>query len=694
MKKMALSGAVFLAGGLSLLGANSLLAAEIPGTVPKTLPRPSTVAPDANNAALAASGLKGFYEKYGKYQVSAAAAGSNNVSHVATVTKPSRDAVVDKAFVMAASNNFVPIANGDITIDGNSITWIEAVTNDIIGFPSYFNNVRADVTAFVKPKLDAAAPGGVGFTFSEIRNNANIDGEVLVVVFKAPSTKGSRTISLLFGGQKLSGDRFELVLANAIDPKKAGVVANMGLGISYSFQSNGIQQYSSIDVNGKRLSTAAGGEDDGKPFNGALITVGGVGDAIDNPANPLATPTNPRSDDELYSLLPYLKKTDKIIRIDTKNPSNDDNIFFAYFDLSANASVNKDTDEDGLLDAWELYGYDADGDGKIDVDLPKLGANYKKKDIFIGYAWMNAGPAEGASHQPSAAVLTAVQKAFAAAPVSNPGGSKGIAVHFVSKGAVPHKDNLDPVWTDFDTIMDPLFTSAERHVFHRLLCAHKYSGGTSSGLSRGIPESDFIETLGGWGSNPGTFKEQAGTIMHELGHNLGLRHGGVDHENYKPNHLSVMNYNYQVNWLSKSGKDLLDYERFDLGALDENKLKEKNGLGSPLVAAYGLRWFSGGISKIKANGANKNVDWNANGGIDNNDVAVDLNNSGAKSVLNANFIEWNEIVFDGGAIGDGANATPSAARARKSNIITKPQDLQELTYEEFVRKQANPVLVK
>jgi hypothetical protein len=43
---------------------------------------------------------------------------------------------------------------------------------------------------------------------------------------------------------------------------------------------------------------------------------------------------------------------------------------------------------------------------------------------------------------------------------------------------------------------------------------------------------------------------EAGTFMHELGHNLGLNHGGGlfdrgDVINFKPNYLSVMNYNHQ-----------------------------------------------------------------------------------------------------------------------------------------------------
>ena len=37
----------------------------------------------------------------------------------------------------------------------------------------------------------------------------------------------------------------------------------------------------------------------------------------------------------------------------------------------------------------------------------------------------------------------------------------------------------------------------------------------------------------------------ANTILHEVGHNLGLRHGGNVDCNYKPNYNSVMNYRYQ-----------------------------------------------------------------------------------------------------------------------------------------------------
>ena len=41
--------------------------------------------------------------------------------------------------------------------------------------------------------------------------------------------------------------------------------------------------------------------------------------------------------------------------------------------------------------------------------------------------------------------------------------------------------------------------------------------------------------------NIGTVPDQAGTLMHEVGHNFQLEHGGGDDIHYKPNYLSVMN---------------------------------------------------------------------------------------------------------------------------------------------------------
>ncbi|HEY9246763.1 MAG TPA: Ig-like domain-containing protein, partial [Candidatus Methanoperedens sp.] len=149
------------------------------------------------------------------------------------------------------------------------------------------------------------------------------------------------TIVLLFGAQKVSGDTFNIGLANPINKADPNLGLDMSLGISYGFQ--GGSQYSQVDVNGNRLTTSAGGQDDGTDENGALITVGGIGDTNFNPADPFALPSvcgkAPGCDDELYSLLPFVNTSDTKITVFTKNPSNDDNILFAALNLKSVAAV-------------------------------------------------------------------------------------------------------------------------------------------------------------------------------------------------------------------------------------------------------------------------------------------------------------------------------------------------------------------
>lgn len=93
---------------------------------------------------------------------------------------------------------------------------------------------------------------------------------------------------------------------------------------------------------------------------------------------------------------------------------------------------------------------------------------------------------------------------------------------------------------------------AEKAIFHYLLLADEVAPtGDLPPLSTGqaeCPGNDALVTLGHEGLDVNDLlliNIQAGTIMHELGHNFGLRHGGNDEITYKPNYLSVMNYLYQ-----------------------------------------------------------------------------------------------------------------------------------------------------
>lgn len=272
-----------------------------------------------------------FYSDVGNLALSVDAAGTNESSAEVQVLKPA-GATVKKAFLFAASTGFTGVTpdDGSISLDGTGVAWApeHTIANGIASM-----NVAADVTALVKDKVNAAAPGSVAFTVAET-DTFSIDGEVLAVVFNDASAK-ARSLYLMYGAQQTSGDDFNISLAEPLKPSSA---ASMGLGISFGYQPAG--QYSQIDVNGARLTTSAGGYDDGEGENGALVTVGGLGDSLDDPLNALATDLDclgiaPRCDDELYDLKPFVPAGGKSIAVETLNPSSDDNIMFAAFELSA-----------------------------------------------------------------------------------------------------------------------------------------------------------------------------------------------------------------------------------------------------------------------------------------------------------------------------------------------------------------------
>ncbi|MCI0436937.1 MAG: hypothetical protein L0271_25355, partial [Gemmatimonadetes bacterium] len=255
------------------------------------------------------------------------------------VEKPA-GATVRGAYLAAASTGFsgFVIPDGAVTIDGVGVNWDAAVPSSIGS-----SNHWADVTSLVAAKIDAAAAGRVDFTIGE---TGNIDGTILAVIFDDASQTQDNTIVLSFGAQTITGDNFFVNLADPLDKTDPNLVMDMGLGISFGFQDNGGGQRSDITVNGTKVSGCAGGRDDGLDgANGSLITVGGLDDSNDNPANPNQTNCFTRDDDELYDLIPFTQQNDTQILVNTFNPSNDDNIFFASFFLTVKASVTPNPTE-------------------------------------------------------------------------------------------------------------------------------------------------------------------------------------------------------------------------------------------------------------------------------------------------------------------------------------------------------------
>ncbi len=324
-----------------------------------------------------------------------------------------------------------------------------------------------------------------------------------------------------------------------------------------------------------------------------------------------------------------------------------------------------DTDGDALLDRWEVGGYDDNHDGLIDVDLPAFGAKMFHQDIFVECDYMVAADH---THRPLEQAIATAVNAFAQAPVTSPDGLGGIRLH-VDTGnlgggeALPHDDDLNPAGDEFNGIRSDHFAHARENLFHYCVFGHNYDSTTSSGKSFDIPSDSFIVTLGSFANQVGTVINQSAVFMHELGHNLGLFHGGFEDQNNKPNYLSVMNYSYGTEGIIFNGTaSRVDYSRFPVSSLNENALNEAQGLNTPTgdgqLSGYGCVYFVNG-NQITKPACATNVDWDNDGNATEASVSVDINKANGKSTLQS-FEDWQHLVFDGGAIGEGPPPPTSA----------------------------------
>lgn len=334
---------------------------------------------------------------------------------------------------------------------------------------------------------------------------------------------------------------------------------------------------------------------------------------------------------------------------------------------------NPDTDGDGLLDGWEVYGVNG-------IDLPGKGASPLHKDIFVEMDYMRrASAANGLG--PNDAVLAAIKNIFVNAPVANPDGRDGIDLHLELGNVVPYDEVLAPTEEEFVKLKSANFDSRRAPVYHYMIWANRYEDDDSSGYSFEVPGSDFIVTLGGWNDgNGGTDGEKIGTFAHELGHNLGLRHGGSDETNFKPNHLSIMNYFFQTDGVLRDGKRIYDYQRFALPMLKEYQLREGKGLGgSPVLRGYTTAFWLTHDKAQPVPGAGP-IDWDQNGRIDSAPRRRDVNDDGKFGTLKSTPNEWSILVFNGGTIGKrqdiGALLSVARSRYKKMPSPELSQDMQ------------------
>jgi len=321
-----------------------------------------------------------------------------------------------------------------------------------------------------------------------------------------------------------------------------------------------------------------------------------------------------------------------------------------------------DTDGDGLPDDWERNGVTLDGEF---IDLPAMGADPMHQDIFVHVDWMQPDPSDPDSNfHPNPASIIRVVTAFAIAPRNNPDNKPGINLHVdfgpdspldpvtgTTWGALSRAGSV-PFQTLFDTANPPTsasfanafvptktihFTPAKRsRVFHYAIYCNDIDRAGPGGLGfvKGV---DFAVAS----DNQINPIVQANTFMHELGHNLGLLHGGGDKFNHKPNYISIMNYSFPFGVISPDGTMFTDYSSFSLPTLDEFNLDENVGISDPseqltLWSKLTRPDSPPGSNKCLANRSgyyklflpSPALDWNCNGVKDSAPVVADIDGDG------------------------------------------------------------------
>jgi hypothetical protein len=339
-----------------------------------------------------------------------------------------------------------------------------------------------------------------------------------------------------------------------------------------------------------------------------------------------------------------------------------------------------DTDADGIPDSAEVNGGTFAG-----LDLYAMGARTAQKDLFIHINYMNTTDAGVIPRQES---LQKVVDSFAA---------QSIQVHFdagtlfaasfdpanfnLGQGSsmVPYEQcvTLNQATCSLNTSTrrsaydwkNEFMDLRRRSIFHYLLFGNSQSASGASGSSglAELPGNDFIVTMGGsgWGftTTPGAplnalISMQASTVMHELGHNLNLRHGGNVDTNYKPNYWSVMNYLYQLNGLDADPTANTAYQRW----------RREIGDGTPALcslanspcgdpALFIMNYSNGSSTSLnEANlletnnigrgnaGGTTFADWDMSGALTAASQARDLNGDTLQSTL-SDHNDWANLVL-------------------------------------------------
>gem|GEM_PF-1888869 len=367
---------------------------------------------------------------------------------------------------------------------------------------------------------------------------------------------------------------------------------------------------------------------------------------------------------------------------------------------------------DGIPDAWKEKGVTIDpggGNPSQFVDLPAMGVSLDRPTIMVQLDWMEDSTHDQALRQ---GAIDRVIKAFSEDPETYKGATRSGITLVVDAGpnstitpggakwgslsaatAIPWSADLltgsraaGYQFANFYSLLTSDFVPTGRlPIFHfAVAVAELDSGDSTSGVTPGN-KLGFIVSLGDWEGGVGNENDQTGTFMHELGHTLGLQHGGEDTTNYKPNYPSIMNYLYQIEGVPLSnGTRVWDYSRDSEPALNEASLTEAGGvnLGSN-PSGYGTGHAclnSKGNLEAFTQSTLAPVNWTCTG-TPALGTGFDANGDGKIEVLQGASSDWSRINFKTGGVGAGTNASqtvtiPSSGVGAPSDELTTQMQAQ------------------
>ena len=231
--------------------------------------------------------------------------------------------------------------------------------------------------------------------------------------------------------------------------------------------------------------------------------------------------------------------------------------------------------------------------------------------------------------------------------------------------------------------------------------------------------NDLIVSLGGLVDQgfPVTDTLAAGAFMHELGHNLGLTHGGGsgpgNSEKYKPNYLSVMDYNYNLTGIGMTSAPgpfatstidpsvtrRIDYSEQALPSLIESNLDENVGTGGPPTSTDVAVFYANfGTCKVYAPSNGSPVDWDIAPPVNDmgqclpytepppySDIGIsaDISANGTLSTLTGHS-DWDVLLYKFQCLTDGLDGPSAGSVANASPLQAREPALQdgELTFHE------------